>query len=92
MPNPREHQAGPKRLLGRQLAPATCWACGKPWPCPTSWQARAEAAEAKLAAIAEICQRPLLGTAAEVRWAADILAIIGSETQERSEEKGQGNA
>lgn len=70
----REHQAGPKRLLGRQLAPATCWACGKPWPCPASWQARAEAAEAKLATLADACQgNPHTLTA------GDVLRIVGND-------------
>jgi hypothetical protein len=41
--------------------------------------ARAATAEAKLAAIAGICQRPFLGTAAEERLVADILAVIGTK-------------
>ena len=44
-----------------------------------SWRERALVAEAKLAAIGEVCDRPFLGTSAEARWAADILAIIGDE-------------
>lgn len=78
----REHQAGPKRLLGRQLAPATCWACGKPWPCTKSWQARAEAAQAKLAAVIAICGEPYEvcgATGADLVRVSDVLAIIGSE-------------
>ena len=44
---------------------------------------RAEAAEAKLAAITRICHRPFLGTVAEERWKSDILAIIASEEADR---------
>lgn len=56
------------------------------WPCGAyRAAAAAEAAVAKLARIAEICRRPPLGTAAEERWAADILAIICCD-----EEAGDG--
>lgn len=48
------HRPGPRRMAARQLAPADCLACGQRWPCEGSWQARAEAAEAKVAALRSV--------------------------------------
>ena len=52
----RPHKPGPKRMVGRRIT-QDCWGCGRPWPCDGSWQARAEAAEVKLAAIERQCSR-----------------------------------
>lgn len=85
--NAPEHRPGPSRMAARRVAPGLCLECGKPWPCPESWKARAEAAEAKLAAVRRLCQDPAaaVGTAMGGkhipgdRVAAEVLAIIGSK-------------
>ena len=52
----RPHAAGPKRMVGRQATRRDCLSCGQPWPCEGSWQARAEAAEAMVAAVRDLCR------------------------------------
>jgi len=44
------HVPGPKRMIGRRVT-RNCLGCGRPWPCKHSWQARAEAAEAREAEV-----------------------------------------
>lgn len=74
------HRPGPKRMVARQVAPSDCLACGQRWPCKGSWQARAERAEARLAAVTDAC-RSIPSPIAE-----RILAIIGT-----GEEAGRGH-
>ena len=80
------HRPGPRRMVARQLAAAECLSCGQRWPCEGSWQARAEEAEAKLAAIAEyVRSRPSwVVDPVESRLRKDsILAIVGGEGADR---------
>ena len=50
-------------MIGRQVR-RDCLGCGRPWPCEHSWQARAEAAEARLEHAVRLAER----------WAALALA------------------
>jgi hypothetical protein len=92
--DPRERRGRIVNEVRRAYDAEQAEAEGRPRFCIPEWEERpayqreldmrigaavAAGAEAKLAAIGKLCRRPLLGTAAEERWAADILAIIGSE-------------
>lgn len=72
------HIPGPKRMVGRQIIGHTCLGCGDPWPCQHSWQARAEAAEAVVAAIRSVL---LEGSQPDAMARKRALAIIISSEE-----------